>query len=226
MLQHFLDAQEKYPDILTDTYIHIFCTTNLLAGTVGPSIALDTIMSWLARYPEEQSRLYREVRANSTSFPVSWKETDNMPYLEGVIREGNRLSYSSDLGIEREAGPNGVALPSGHLIPAGYNISISQPSLLKNRHAFGDNSHDFVPERWMRGKDESEAEYKARRAYMEKVDLSFGAGSRICPGVAFSQMELSKFIASIVVRFKVCSSGSSLVISWMLTTVDSIARAC
>jgi len=227
MLQQFLDAQERYPDILTDTQIHIFCTTNLLAGTVGPSIALDCILSWIAQYPDEQSRLYREILDNSTSLPVSWKETDNMPYLEGVIREGNRLSYSSDLGIEREAGPSGVTLPSGHLIPAGYSISMSQPALLKNRDAFGENPHDFIPERWMRRKDESEGEYRARRMYMEKVDLSFGAGSRICPGIGFAQMELFKFVASIVVQFKVCLRQLwPPHTSCMLTMVHPVARAC
>ncbi|SPJ79264.1 uncharacterized protein FTOL_07655 [Fusarium torulosum] len=202
MLQQFLDAQEKFPDLLTDQYVHIFCTTNLLAGTVGPTIALDCILAWMARSPEEQSRLHQEIAANSESFPVTWKETDNMPYLQGVLREGNRLAYSSDLGIEREAPANGLILPSGHVIPAGYSISVSQPALLKNRDAFGDDALEFIPERWMKRKDETEDEYKDRKSYMDRTDLSFGAGSRICPGIAFSRMELSKLVASIVVRYK------------------------
>lgn len=207
LLQHFVDAKSRYPEVVDDTQIRLYCATNSLAGSLSPSRVLDCVLSWLAQHPQEQDRLYEEVVRNTKEFPVSLEDTVNMPYLEGVIREGYRLHHGGDIAIERKVGPNGTTLHDGRFIPAGYDLAMSSPSI-RVCSAFGEEPHVFRPERWMRAKGESEADFKARRTYMDKADLTFSQGSRACIGKSFTHLELFKVVASVMGQFKVCKSAS------------------
>lgn len=203
LLQHFVEAKSRYPDVVDDTQIRLYCATNSLAGSLSPSRVLDCVLSWLAQHPQEQDRLYEEIVKNTKNFPVSLENTVNMPYLEGVIREGYRLHHGGDIAIERKVGPNGTTLHDGRFIPAGYDLAMSSPSI-RVCSAFGEEPHVFRPERWMRAKGESEDDFKARRTYMDKADLTFSQGSRACIGKSFTHLELFKVVASVMGQFKVC----------------------
>jgi cytochrome P450 len=205
LLQHFVVAKSRYPDVVDDTQIRLYCATNSLAGSLSPSRVLDCVLSWLAQHPQEQDRLYEEVVKNTKDFPVSLEDTVNMPYLEGVIREGYRLHHGGDIAIERKVGPNGTTLHNGRFIPAGYDLAISSPSI-RVCSAFGEEPHVFRPERWMRAKGENEHDFKTRRTYMDKVDLTFSQGSRACIGKSFTHLELFKVVASVMGQFKVRES--------------------
>lgn len=159
MLHKFLDAKAKHPDDLDDAKIQVLCVINLLAGTLSPSVTMERILLWVSQNPEGQERLYREIVSNSKASPVSLEEALNMPYLEGVVREGYRLSFDSDIALERKAGPLGLTLPTGEQIPAGFDIGLSHPSTQKDPTVFGAEPRVFKPERWLQAKGETEAEW-------------------------------------------------------------------
>ncbi|OKL57734.1 hypothetical protein UA08_07234 [Talaromyces atroroseus] len=200
-------AKSRYPEVVDDTQIRLYCATNSLAGSLSPSRVLDSVLSWLAQHPQEQNRLYEEIVRNTKSFPVSLDDTANMPYLEGVIREGYRLHHGGDIAIERKVGPNGATLPDGRFIPVGYDIAMSSPSI-RVCAAFGDEPHIFKPERWMRADGEDIDDWKARRTCMDKADLTFSQGSRAFIGKSFTHLELFKVVASVMGQYKLELAGT------------------
>uniref|UniRef100_A0A093UQ86 Tryprostatin B 6-hydroxylase n=1 Tax=Talaromyces marneffei PM1 TaxID=1077442 RepID=A0A093UQ86_TALMA len=164
-------------------------------------------VAYVRVHPGEQDRLYEEIVKNTREFPVSLEDTVNMPYLGGVIREGYRLHHGGDIAIERKVGPSGATLPDGRFIPAYYDIAMSSPSI-RVCSAFGEEPHVFKPERWMRAKGESDDDWKARRTYMDKADLTFSQGSRACIGKSFTHLELFKVVASVMGQFKLELAGT------------------
>jgi cytochrome P450 len=62
---------------------------------------------------------------------------------------------------------------------------------------FGPNPEAFVPERWLRHKNESEEAFKTRLRRMNDSDLTFGSGRRICSGKFVAQVEIPKVLATL-----------------------------
>lgn len=209
LLSHFLYAKERYPDIVDDTQVRLYCSTNTLAGSLSPSRVLDLICTWLVQHPEAQDRLYEEVKKTNCSFPVPLTATNNMHYLEGVIKEGYRLHHGSDIAIERRVPEGGIDLPDGRHLPGHMDAAISSPSM-RLLPVYGEQPGVFRPERWMRQKGESEDDFNERRQAMDRVDLVFSQGSRACIGKSFTHLEIFKVVASLMGQFKVCCSNHHL----------------
>ncbi|KAL9086099.1 MAG: hypothetical protein Q9165_007311 [Trypethelium subeluteriae] len=201
LLSHFLYAKERYPDIVDDTQVRLYCSTNTLAGSLSPSRVLDLICTWLVQNPWAQDRLYEEVRSTRCEFPVPLSATMEMPFLEGVIKESYRLHHGSDIAIERRVPDDGLDLPDGRHLPGHMDAAISSPSMRLNP-IYGANPGEYNPERWMRAKGESEEAFYERRAAMDRVDLTFSQGSRACIGKSFTHLELFKVVASLMGQFK------------------------
>ncbi|KAF2235944.1 cytochrome P450 [Viridothelium virens] len=201
LLSHFLYAKERYPDIVDDTQVRLYCSTNTLAGSLSPSRVLDLICTWLVQNPWAQDRLYEEVRSTGCDFPVPLSATMEMPFLEGVIKESYRLHHGSDIAIERRVPDEGLDLPDGRHLPGHMDAAISSPSMRLNP-VYGANPGEYNPERWMRAKGESEEAFYERRAAMDRVDLTFSQGSRACIGKSFTHLELFKVVASLMGQFQ------------------------
>ncbi|KAI9654811.1 MAG: hypothetical protein M1821_005805 [Bathelium mastoideum] len=201
LLSHFLYAKERYPDIVDDTQVRLYCSTNTLAGSLSPSRVLDLICTWLVQNPWAQDRLYEEVRSTKCNFPVPLSATMYIPFLEGVIKESYRLHHGSDIAIERHVPEGGLDLPDGRHLPGHMDAAISSPSMRLNP-IYGANPGEYNPERWMRAKGESEQAFLERRAAMDRVDLTFSQGSRACIGKSFTHLEIFKVVASLMGQFK------------------------
>jgi cytochrome P450 len=203
LVGHFVSAQEKYPDIMTDRQIGVLCAGNLFAGSQSPSHVLDTICNFLASSPSGQRKLYTELTNIECTYPATLQQVQNLPYLDGVIREGYRLHGVGFFILERVTPAAGLRLPSGHHLPAGIKVGISSHGLSRREDVFGYDMDEFKPERWMRQEGESEEEFAKRRLAMERCDMTFGHGSRVCIGKNIATMELYKAVATLVGLFEV-----------------------
>ncbi|KAI9691406.1 MAG: hypothetical protein M1820_009678 [Bogoriella megaspora] len=201
LLSHFLYAKERYPEIVDDTQVRLYCSTNTLAGSLSPSRVLDLICTWLVQNPWAQDRLYEEVCSTKCSFPVPLSATMEMPFLEGVIKESYRLHHGSDIAIERRVPDEGLDLPDGRHLPGHMDAAISSPSM-RLHPIYGENPREYNPERWMRAEGESEQAFDERRAAMDRIDLTFSQGSRACIGKSFTHLEIFKVVASLMGEFK------------------------
>ena len=207
LIGHFVSAQSKYPNVMTDGQIGVLSASNLFAGSQSPSYVLDTICHFFAASPFGQRQLHAELTAAHVSFPAPLHQVQHLPYLDGVIREGYRLHGVGFFVLERVTpSPAGLRLPSGHHLPAGVKVGLSSHGVSRRKEVFGDDADEFLPERWMRShddKEESEEAFVKRRAAMERCDMTFGHGSRGCIGKNVATLELYKAVATLVGLFEV-----------------------
>jgi cytochrome P450 len=228
LIGHFASAQEKYPDIMTDGQIGVLSAGNLFAGSQSPSHVLDTICNFLATSPPGQRRLYQELTDVKCTYPATLQQIQSLPYLDGVIREGYRLHGVGFFILERVTPAGGLRLPSGQHLPAGIKVGMSSHGLSRREDVFGYDADEFKPDRWMRRGGESVEAFAKRRLVMERCDMTFGYGSRVCIGKNIATMELYKAVATLVGLFEVSSSGigTDPVLLILLTLHSPLVRPC
>jgi len=141
---------------------------HLVAGIDTTSEALCCLMHQLS-LPESshvQNRLINEIRQKED------QASDNLPYLEAVIKEGLRCFSPIPMSQPRYA-PAGGCTIDGYPMPGGTIVSCQGYSVHRlNEDVFVDGD-DFVPERWL---DEKKA------LEMNRIFLTFGVGARGCTG--------------------------------------------
>ncbi|KAF5861953.1 hypothetical protein ETB97_012276 [Aspergillus alliaceus] len=203
ILAHFVASREKYPDWMTEDQIVNHCMVNVVAGVGTSTTSINNALKYLVAHPEAQEKLYQELQAANVSSPVSWRETQALPYLEGLVREGIRLRDASSFNPNgRNVGPEGLELPGGVYLPPGTVVGMKPSVASVQTRTFGEQPYEFWPERWCRRDGERVEEYAERRSKMDAGDMSFSAGTRGCIGKGIALMQIYKFLATLVSQYK------------------------
>jgi len=107
--------------------------TNISAGSDTTSISLGSVIYHLCRYPYALENLRKELedmeKAGSISNPVTFAQTQQMPYLQAVIKEALRMHPATGLPLGRVV-PKGGKVISGQMFPEG--VSLENMYLLRN----------------------------------------------------------------------------------------------
>ena len=127
------------------------------------------------------SRLRTELRA--TPDP-SLKDLQQLPFLNSVILEANRLSFGLT-GRNPRIAPGESLHYRQYVIPPGTPVSMSTLCIHTNETVFPD-PWAFRPERWL-GNEGAE-----KRKHM----FAFGKGPRKCVGMNLAQAELCLAVAA------------------------------
>lgn len=178
---------------------------NMVAGSDTTAACLRAVLYYVARDERIRKKLTDELikAAGNTRRHLDWKTCHCLPYLDAVIKETLRISPSVGLLLERVVPSGGLYLSDGRFIPEGTIVGINPRVVSHDRHAFGENTHEFVPERWLRSNDESESEYESRLSKMKDADLTFGFGKRMCIGRNLAILECYKCVARLFLEFEV-----------------------
>ncbi|XVE55131.1 hypothetical protein DITRI_Ditri03aG0135800 [Diplodiscus trichospermus] len=160
-----------------------------------------TVLSWffwlLSKHPVVEKKIKEEIQEY---FPLNigemkWlafgaKELNKLVYLHAVICETLRLY--PPVPFEARSPVKNDTLPSGHRIDQVQNILICTYAMGRMTSIWGDDCHEFKPERWIThdGGIKHEPPHKF---------FAFNAGSRICIGkdIAFT---LTKATASAIIH--------------------------
>ena len=202
LLDMLLDA--KYDDgtsmeenQLVDEILILFA-----AGHETTSNALTFTCELLARNPEAQSKILKEVsRIKSESDDIMhWIKS--AAYTKLVIEESMRLyppAYFIDRVNIEEDSFNGMILPKGStLLFSVYEI---------HRHPdFWDDPEDFIPERFL---DEN--------TKFSKNYFPFGAGPRMCIGNNFAMYEMILTVLALVEQFEILEKKVPIQIKPLIT---------
>ncbi|KAJ6055375.1 hypothetical protein N7444_004473 [Penicillium canescens] len=127
------------------------------------------------------------------SDPVTFQESQSMPYLQAVIKETLRLHPAVGYILPRIVPQGGVYLAGRHF-PEGTEVGVSAWVLHYDRKTFGPDPYTYRPERWL----ESDGSSKEEK---ETMFFAFGGGARTCIGKNISLLEMCKVIPQIVRRF-------------------------
>ncbi|GES61892.1 cytochrome P450 [Aspergillus terreus] len=205
-LTRFLEAKKTYPETVTDAQVFSYTVSNMNAGSDTTAISLRAILYYTLKTPRVKAKLMAELldalHTGKLTLPVSWKQSQELPYLDAVVKEALRLHPAVGLLLERIVPAGGLQLPNGPFLPPGTIVGIN-PWIIHRHAVFGSDVDSFVPERWLRGEDETEAAFQARRQDMLRATLTFGAGPRTCIGKNISLLEIYKLIPSLMLTYEI-----------------------
>ncbi|KAJ5287205.1 cytochrome protein [Penicillium angulare] len=191
-------ARDENPAKITDYHLQMMGNSNVIAGSDTTAITLSAIMYYLLRTPHVHCRLRREIdeftSQNRCSERITFKESQEMPYLQAVIREALRMHTATGLPLWREV-PSGGAEINGYFIPQGSAIGINTWVAHYDEEFFPD-AKSFIPERWIEGITDAEQLRKMNEMYMP-----FGLGGRTCLGKHISTLEIYKLIPQLIRDF-------------------------
>jgi cytochrome P450 len=149
--------------------------TFINAGHETTANALTWTLYLLSQSPSWRERVEAEIDANFDPDDDS-DPTERLPVTKAVFEEAMRL-YPPAANLSREAISEDWL--GGHRIPAGAIVLVS-PYVLHRHKTLWRNPDDFDPSRFLPG----EREKIDRYAY-----IPFGAGPRVCIGMAFAMQE-------------------------------------
>ena len=205
-IDRFLEAQKAHPGVIDDRQVVVYTLTNIVAGADTTAISLRAIIYFLLKHPKALQTLMRELEEANLSFPVTWKQSQTLPYLGAVVQESLRLHPAVGYGLERVVPPKGFRMDDGVFIPGGAQVGMNA-WVVHLDPVFGPSPKSFMPERWLQGEDEHEEEYKKRVAAMKRADLTFGHGSRTCIGKNISYLEIYKLVPSLLLKYRLSLVG-------------------
>ena len=109
------------------------CVNNIIAGSDTTAISLNATLYHIYTIPHVLDRLRDEIDSmaekGTISDPVTFDESQKMPYLQAVISEALRVHPAVGVSLAREV-PEGGATIHGYFFPAG--VSCFSLSLLSS----------------------------------------------------------------------------------------------
>ena len=178
------------PDQLRDEVMTI-----LLAG--HETIANALLWSWvlLSQNPEASEKLAQESRAKLAGRSPVFEDLSDLEYGQAVFEESMRL-FPPVWRLTRQAMKADRIL--GFEVEKGASVVMVPYLIHRDPKLWGPTAHQFKPERFMDGTQESKSRPKSRFAY-----IPFGAGPRLCIGNHFAMMEAQIVLAEFSQRLKV-----------------------
>ncbi|KAL2797008.1 cytochrome P450 [Aspergillus keveii] len=197
-LEKMILARDKDPEKVTDYHVFMMGLSNIIAGSDTTAISLSAILYHLLHNPPVLANLRAEIdeftRQGRCSERVTFKESQDMPYFQAVMKEALRMHSATGLPFWRVVPPGGAEL-SGHFFPEGAVVGVNAWVYHYDEAVFPDAKR-FRPERWIEAEEDP-----ARLKVMNEIYMPFGLGSRTCLGKHISILEMSKLIPRILREF-------------------------
>ena len=108
-------------------FIPTWVNSNIVAGADTTSILAGAAIYHLLKNPSSLSKLRKEIddaaAEGRISRYVTWKESQNLPYLEACVNEATRLHPPFALPFERVVPASGLEV-DGYFIPPGTRVGM------------------------------------------------------------------------------------------------------
>ncbi|RWW64835.1 hypothetical protein BHE74_00027906 [Ensete ventricosum] len=186
------------PNFRCPTPGYLFWNGNLVkdlfgAGGETTATTLEWTMSELMTNPGAMKRVQEEVRETvGAKGRVREEDINEMNYLRMIIKETMRLHPPLPLLLPRECQESREIL--GYQIPEKTRVLVNVWALGRDpRH--WDDAAEFKPERFDRGS--STVDFKGTNFEF----IPFGAGRRMCPGIAFGMASVELPLACLLYHF-------------------------
>ncbi|XP_029952736.1 cytochrome P450 2F2-like [Salarias fasciatus] len=161
------------------------------AGTDTTSNTLLTGFFYLMNFPHIQERCQQEIdRVLEGKDQVSFEDRHNMPYMQAVIHEVQRVANTVPLSVFHCTTKDTELM--GYSIPKGMMIIENLTSVL-NEEGQWKFPHEFNPENFLN----DQGEFFKPEAFMP-----FSAGPRMCLGEGLARMELFLILVTLLRKFK------------------------
>ncbi|KAH6906085.1 cytochrome P450 [Coprinopsis sp. MPI-PUGE-AT-0042] len=178
------DPAYRYEDDLAQNVAAINFLGKLEQDTTVSS-ALALILA-LAMHPEVQKKAQKEIEtAVGPERVPSFEDLERLPYIQAIVKEVSRWHTVIPLGVPHAATNNDDL--NGYRIPCW--------AIMHDPNVFEDPM-EFKPERYFK-------DGKLNKDLLDPMDVAFGYGRRICPGLHLSNAGLAMMVASMLAFFDV-----------------------
>jgi cytochrome P450 len=200
LLDLYMRSAQSDPELFTPSTIIGLTITTLQAGSETTAYTTAICLYSLLENPRVLSKLREELEAVSATTATGWippamAVLRPLPYLEACIKESNRLRPTNNSISERVV-PAGGATIAGEYIPGGTIVAINTGGIYTDSSIWGSDVDVYRPERWLEASDE-------QRVRMNRANMLFSAGKRMCLGLHVSWLEMRKVIPALVMNFEV-----------------------
>ncbi|XP_054478966.1 cytochrome P450 2F2-like [Anoplopoma fimbria] len=193
-LDCYLDELEKRGDnssSFCEDRLIVFALDLHFAGTDSMSNTLLTGFLYLMTYPHIQERCQQEIdRALEKKDHVSYDDRHNMPYMQAVIHEVQRIANTAPFSVFHCTTTDTQLM--GYFLPRGTMIIQNMNSVLSSEEQWK-FPHEFNPENFLN----DQGEFVKPEAFMP-----FSAGPRMCLGEGLARMELFLIMVTLLRKFK------------------------
>uniref|UniRef100_A0ACD6ANM8 Uncharacterized protein n=1 Tax=Avena sativa TaxID=4498 RepID=A0ACD6ANM8_AVESA len=183
-------SKDHVKAIIMDTFVGGIDTT---------SVTILWAMSELIRHPRVLKKVQQEIRAvaaaNGDARRVQPEDVPKLSYLKSVVKETLRLYPPATLLLPRETMRH-VQI-GGYDVPAGTRVVVNAWAIGRDPASWGEDAEEFDPDRFEAGRRHSGVEPQG--AHFELIP--FGAGRRICPGMAMALMNAEFTLANMLCGF-------------------------
>lgn len=146
-----MDAHEQDPTKVSEYHIFMMGMSNIIAGSDTTSISLSAVMYYLIRNPHCLKKLRDEISdlaiKGAIGEKITFRQSQDMPYLQAVIKEALRLHSATGLPLWRVVPAGGCEI-SGRFFPPGTIVGVNTWVAHYNNSVFTD-ADCFLPERWL-----------------------------------------------------------------------------
>ncbi|XP_013771639.1 cytochrome P450 2F2-like [Pundamilia nyererei] len=190
----YLDELEKRVDeesSFSEEELIMYSLNLHFAGTDTTSNTLLTGFLYLMNYPHIQERCQHEIdRVLDGKDRASFEDRHNMPYVQAVIHEVQRVANTVPLSVfhctTRDTELMGYSIPRGTVIIQNLTSVLNEDGQWKF-------PHEFNPENFLN----DQGEFVKPEAFMP-----FSAGPRICLGEGLARMELFLIMVTLLRRYQ------------------------
>ena len=197
-----LDRFKRHKDgveVMSDKELLSHAASNVFAGSDTTAISLRSMFYYFCKSARCYEKIVAEIDEKHAqgrlSDPVTFSESNEMPYLQASMKEAMRMHPAVGLLLERIVPEGGVTI-AGKYIPAGTIIGANPWVVARDKEVYGQDANDFRPERWLEASRE-------QLKLMDRNYLAFGSGARTCLGKNISLLEMSKLVPQILRNFNV-----------------------
>jgi hypothetical protein len=124
-ITRFRRLQSENPEKVRDKDIRSSALANILAGSDTTGISLTAVFYYISKNPKVLDKVRHELEEASNrgeiSTPIKFKETQQLKYLQAVLKEALRCHPATGLILGRVVPKGGYAF-AGHFFPAGVSL--------------------------------------------------------------------------------------------------------
>ncbi|KAL4748996.1 hypothetical protein BDW72DRAFT_195244 [Aspergillus terricola var. indicus] len=201
-LQAFMDTRTPEGNFLDADTIQSEIFVILGAGSDGFGGAASALFAEVLSRPAIYARVLDEIKTavqtGQISYPIpTYTEVaKGLPFYNACIRESMRLHPVASILLPREVTPlDPEIVIQGRKIPLGVELAANPWISHRDKAVYGEDAEEFNPNRWL------DDPVKAKE--LEKYNLGFGAGSRVCLGKHFAMAMLYKAPVALFMKFDI-----------------------
>lgn len=178
----------KLTDVLQDV---------MIAGAHSTGIILNWIVLFLTMYPEEQEKLYEEIKEKiGLDNWASNADRAHMVRVDAFIHEAHRVATILPLVAHATCLDTDI---NGYNIPSNIEVIYNNWTINHDEETFPE-PFAFKPDRWIN------EEGKMRTELQDKF-FPYGIGKRSCAGMALAKMQLFMTTTALVQRLRLLPPG-------------------